>query len=69
MEFDEARDARLMTIDEVASFLGISRREVLQIPIRQLKVDSEIRFRLRDIYDMREIDDPNSHWDDVDEGW
>lgn len=54
-------DPRLMTPEEVAEFLAVTRRRVLQLPIKQVRIgDRTVRFRLEDVYAYAGIEDPNA---------
>jgi predicted DNA-binding transcriptional regulator AlpA len=52
---------RLLAPEEVAEFLGVSRRRVLQLPLTQVRLgDRTIRYRLSDLYSFAGIEDPNA---------
>lgn len=56
----EDDDFRLLTPDEAAELLCVSRRRVLQLPLRKFRIgDRTIRYRLSDIYDFAGVEDPN----------
>ena len=51
-------EAKLLAPEEAAEFLAITRRRILQLPIRQFRLgDRTIRYRLEDIYEFLGIDD------------
>ncbi|HVN33305.1 MAG TPA: hypothetical protein VMT45_15115 [Thermoanaerobaculaceae bacterium] len=55
---------RMLTPDEAAEFIGVTRRRVLQLPIKQIRVsDRTIRYRLKDIYEHLGIEDPNPFYE------
>ena len=46
-------DVKLLAPEEAAEFLGVTRRRVLQLPIKQLRLgDRTIRYLLSDIYEF-----------------
>ena len=54
------QNARLLTPEEAADFLQVTRRRMLQLPIKQTRLgDRTIRYRLEAIYDYLGIEDPN----------
>lgn len=62
-------NVRLMTPDEAAEFLGVTRRRVFQLPIKQRRLgERTIRFHLTDIYEYLGMDDPNSWYEDESPG-
>ncbi len=54
-------EAHLLTPDEAARFLNVTRRRLLQLPIKQVRLgDRTIRYRTQDIYHYLEIDKPTA---------
>jgi len=52
------KDVNLLAPEEAAEFLGVTRRRLLQLPIKQLRLgDRTIRYLLEDIYEFLGIDD------------
>lgn len=57
-------DVKLLAPEEAAEFLAVTRRRILQLPIRQLRLGSRtIRYRLEDIYEFLGIDDSHRSCD------
>lgn len=58
---DMDNDFRLLTPEEAAEFLNVTRRRMLQLPVKRIRLsDRTIRYRLRDIYEHLGIEDPNA---------
>ncbi len=58
-------DARLLTPDEAAHLMGVTRRRALKLPIRQVRLGHRtIRFRRRDLYEYLGIEDAGWRKDD-----
>jgi hypothetical protein len=56
---------RMLSPDEAAEFLGVTRRRMLQLPIKQVRVsDRTIRYRLKDLYEHCGIEDPNAFYEE-----
>jgi predicted DNA-binding transcriptional regulator AlpA len=50
---------RLITAEEVADLLGVSRRKVLLLPIKQIRIGPRIiRYRLEDVLCFLAIENP-----------
>ena len=49
---------KLLAPEEAAEFLGVTRRRILKLPIKQLRLgDRTIRYLLADIYEFLGFDD------------
>ncbi len=53
-------DVRMLKPEEAAEIMRVTRRRMLQLPIKQHRLgDRTIRYRLADIYSYLGIEDPN----------
>lgn len=56
----EVDQEMLLTVDEVAEFLGVSPRTVLVLPLHQIRIGPRlVRYRKKDVYAYAGLDDPN----------